>query len=79
MNKPAVFVIIIVTFFLTCKEKPTAPDSDNIFDPQNSETAGNPFDLTAAIDYGGVYLTWQAINAGILKSYRIYRSERCYD
>jgi uncharacterized protein (TIGR02145 family) len=64
-----------ITFFLTCKDKPTAPVFDNPLDRNNPVTQGDPFHLQVSRVEGGVKLQWTAVDMKTVSGYNIYRSE----
>ncbi len=70
----AILSIIIILF--TCTDKPTEPGTTNPFDPQNTETTGDPFRLEARIANGGITLTWTKPNIEGIANFKIYRSEQ---
>ena len=69
--KTAFFMAIIIA----CDTKPTKPEYNNVFDPGNTATSGDPFQLQVAIGNGGVTLTWTKPASARLVSFKIYRSE----
>ena len=78
MFKNTLYFIAILSFILFysyCNEKPTEPQPVNPLDVQNEETGGDPFQLEAGIDNGGVTLKWYKLDIAALSGYVIYRSE----
>ncbi|MBN2011589.1 SUMF1/EgtB/PvdO family nonheme iron enzyme [candidate division KSB1 bacterium] len=74
--KYSLFVLLtgILLISTNCyKEPPQQPDLTNIFDPQNPESAGDPFGLTANVSQDTVYLTWHDVNIPDLEQYGVYR------
>ena len=68
---------ILFCFFvlaITCNKKPTEPQSSNPFDPTNTTTAGDPFQLTAQIANGGITLNWTKPEIEGLTNFKVYRS-----
>jgi hypothetical protein len=81
MNFKICFFIILLLFtveiiFIACDSKPTKPEYDNVFDPDNPTTSGDPFQLQVIIGNGGVTLTWTKPDIRNLSSFKIYRSEQ---
>ncbi len=70
------FLIIFLSFFTACEKKPTAPVVDNPLDIENTETTGDPFQLTAQIGNGGITLNWNKPAIKSIKTFNIYRSEQ---
>ncbi|GEM_PF-3097955 len=68
-------IIVSLIVLAACDTKPTAPVRDNPFDPNNPQTGGDPFTLTAKIGGGGVTVEWQLPDFDALKAFNIYRSE----
>ena len=68
-------IITIITMFFACDTKPTEPVRDNPFDPNNSVSGGDPFQLTAKIAGGGITLGWTIPDIKDTQSFKIYRSE----
>ena len=52
--------IVVLAALPACDKNPTEPKYDNPFDIQNPATGGDPFQLTAKIDGGGI--PWNGIN-----------------
>ena len=77
MNKiiPILFILAVIVLVISCEKAPQAPDYDNIFDPENPNTGGNPLNLTAELVGGGIKLVWSKVNLEVPTSYKIYRSE----
>ena len=67
-------ILSFILFYSYCNEKPTEPQPVNPLDVQNEETGGDPFQLEAAIDNGGVTLKWYKVDIDALSGYAIYRS-----
>ena len=67
---------IVIISFLSCTNELTAPSHTNPFDPNNLETGGTAFHLTAKIANGGITLEWTDLDFKNLLSFRIYRSEQ---
>ena len=67
---------IIILSFLSCTDEITTPSHTNPFDPNNPETGGTAFHLTANITNGGISLEWTDPDFEDLRSFRIYRSEQ---
>ena len=67
--------IILLALTVACDKKPTEPTNDNPFDIENTETGGDPFQLSAIIANGGITLNWNKPDFENLQSFRIYRSE----
>ena len=73
-----VSTIIVSTIFImfnACEQKPSEPNYNNVFDPDNEQTEGDPFQLTASIANGGVTLTWNLVDIENLSNFKVYRSE----
>ncbi|NQS97428.1 MAG: SUMF1/EgtB/PvdO family nonheme iron enzyme [candidate division Zixibacteria bacterium] len=68
-------IILLVILVFSCEENPHGPDSDNIFDPDNPSTGGDPFNITAQLTAGGIILDWHPVEIQGLSGYRLYRSE----
>ena len=70
-----IFIALILSsvLLITCEEQPTEPQRDNILDPNNPETGGDPFNLTAQIAGGGIQLIWQTVSVGSVVGYNVYR------
>ncbi len=66
-------LLILSLVWVSCGELPTKGDYQNPFDPQNPRTAGDPFQLKAVLDRGGVTLTWNAVTAAAVTRYALYR------
>ena len=73
-NKIFPLLLIIIALFCACEKMPPNPNPDNIFDPDNPATGGDPFNLTAQLTAGGILLEWEPVNIVTLGGYRIYRS-----
>ncbi|MBN2709846.1 MAG: hypothetical protein JXR46_12440 [Calditrichaceae bacterium] len=71
-----IIITIILSVFLACDKKPTAPEYNNPFDPENPVTGGDPFHLTAVIANGGITLNWTKPVIDDLQNFKIYRSEQ---
>ena len=67
---------IIILSFLSCTNDLTAPSHTNPFDPNNPETGGTGFHLTAITANGGITLEWTDPNFADIRSFKIYRSEQ---
>ena len=81
--KNAIIILGLITTlsllsFPACDSKPTAPQWTNPFDPDNPETGGDPFKLTAKYIPGSmdVYLEWNKPEGINFRSYKIWRSEQ---
>ena len=68
--------IISIAIFIACESKPTKPEYNNVFDPGNPTTSGDPFELQVTIGNGGVTLTWTKPDIQNLTNFKIYRSEQ---
>ena len=66
---------MVFFFLLTCDRELTAPVADNPLDPENSETDGDPFNLTLAPVLEGVQLGWQPLTSLAPDNYLIYRKQ----
>jgi len=69
-------IVTTIAIFIACDSKPTKPDYNNVFDPVNPTTSGDPFQLQVIIGNGGVTLTWTKPDIQNLTSFKIYRSEQ---
>jgi uncharacterized protein (TIGR02145 family) len=69
-----VFIALII--FVACESKPTKPDYNNVFDPGNPTTSGEPIKLGVRIGNGGITLNWTIPDIKNLNSFKIYRSEQ---
>ncbi len=72
---PVLFILFLM-IIAACETKPTEPKADNPFDRLNQQTNGDPFQLSAKIDNGGITLEWTVPKYDDLKDFRIYRSEQ---
>ena len=77
-NLPIIAIFFAVIFgvflILSCQDQPTEPVRENILDPENPNTGGDPFNLTAQIAGGGIKLTWTVITEfPSVIGYNIYR------
>src|SRR5210317_2380764 len=72
----AIILLSAVIVFIACESKPTKPEYNNIFDPGNPSTSGDPFQLQVIIGNGGITLTWTKHDIQNLSNYKIYRSEQ---
>ena len=66
---------IILLALVSCDELPPEPVADNIFDPENPVTGGDPLGLTAALLGTSVELSWNQVDIENLSGYKIYRTE----
>jgi uncharacterized protein (TIGR02145 family) len=71
-----IYILSIVALIVSCEKKPSEPDYANPFDPQNEQTGGDPFNLTAIIAGGGITLQWNRPDFDDLQYFKIYRSEQ---
>lgn len=69
-------IFITIAIFVACETKPTKPEYNNVFDPGNPATSGDPFQLQVSIGNGGVNLAWTNPAAPNLANFKIYRSEQ---
>jgi hypothetical protein len=69
-------IITAIVIFVACESKPTKPEYDNVFDPGNPTTSGDPFKLQVSIGNGGVTLTWTKPDIQNITNFKIYRSEQ---
>ena len=52
----SIFLLTALIVFIACDSKPTKPEYNNVFDPDNPTTSGDPFQLQVTIGNGGVTL-----------------------
>jgi uncharacterized protein (TIGR02145 family) len=69
-------IFLAFMIFNACESKPTKPDYNNVFDPGNPTTSGDPFELQVIIGNGGVMLNWSKSDIQNLNNFIIYRSEQ---
>ncbi len=71
-----VFCLLLLppaALFFACDSKPSEPVADNPFDPLNPDTGGDPFNLTAVYQDGGVSLGWNEIAVPGLAGFTLFR------
>ncbi len=68
-------ILTTLAIFVACDSKPTKPEYNNVFDPGNPTTSGDPFELQVTIGNGGVTLTWTKPASPNLANFKIYRSK----
>lgn len=77
--RPAVQILLLLPFILmalfSCSELPPEPVADNVFDPENPVTGGDPLGLSAELQGTTVELSWNQVYIDILNGYKIYRTE----
>ncbi|MFH0882047.1 MAG: hypothetical protein V2A56_03600, partial [bacterium] len=67
-------IILALSLAVSCVEIPSEPENNNPLDPDNPETGGDPYRLTAVIADGGVRLNWSSLSIPDLIGYTVYRS-----
>jgi uncharacterized protein (TIGR02145 family) len=73
---PIIYLITLFIVIIFCSKEPTEPQTSNPFDPENPNTQGDPFNLTAQIANGGITLNWTTPSIEGLQYFKIYRSEQ---
>ena len=73
--KQLTFLLLFLMAISSCEDLPPKPELDNIFDPENPETGGDPFGLTAELLGTSIELNWNSIYIENLDGYNVYRSE----
>ena len=70
-------VLFTALFFIlaTCDRQLVEPVSDNPLDPENTETGGDPFNLTLGTVIEGILLDWQPLITLEPEKYLVYRKD----
>ena len=67
-------LFILAFTIISCMPDPDEIEWTNPLDPLNSDTGGNPYQLTAQLESETIHLEWQSVNRSDITGYNIYRA-----
>ncbi len=75
------FVLLVFLFsvFSGCEQTTSDNQYDNPYDPENPDTHGDPYQLTAEIADGGIHLNWVMVPVPGIQGFNVYRRSNSED